>query len=84
MFLVLTKRKADSGDEIEHQHIRHAHNHFIRYKTVFLADNTAVKRLRMCERLSGEKAAKMAVRGCGLKLWHSSRLTGVKNDHTSE
>ena len=30
--------------------------------------NTAVKRLRMCERWSGEKAAKMAVRACGLKL----------------
>ena len=30
--------------------------------------NTAVKRLRMCKRWSGEKAAKMAVQPCGLKL----------------
>ena len=28
--------------------------------------NTAVKRLRMCKRWSGEKAAKMAVRPRGL------------------
>ena len=46
--------------------------------------NTAVKRLRMCERWSGEKAAKMAERPRGFKLRHSNRLTGVKNDHTSE
>ena len=45
---------------------------------------TAVKRLRMCKHLSGKKAAKMAVRPRGLKLWHSSRLTGVKNDHSSQ
>ena len=46
--------------------------------------NTAVKRLRMCERWSGEKATKMAERPRGFKLRHSNRLTGVKNDHTSE